>query len=1030
MIFPEQAPPAAKYSAAAAAAVAVAAPAPAVAVSHVAVVGEKKKKKKNGHVVGKKNIGTTTSSTTKNGQERHVAVAADVDSDKVHDHQERYDGVIQNFNFGTTTRGTIAKQHKDQTSSSSSSSSSSSPSVSSSYSDGDVEDDDEEEDDDDEEEDDESDDDDDDEDEDENDGVIRHFKCKPQSQPWSSSSSPPNNRQQWAESDSNVDDADGIRQKAYELLNRNDPPGQQQQQQQAQQQRQQQQQKSAPAALLVPIRREVVDDKGGRVVEHFKCSASHLHYEHERDDDDVSDADEEEGKAGKNNENDDDISDVDDDQDGVIVHVKYNAMTASLHLLPPEQARPPGALSPPSLSGGSSSSEESSSSSDDDDDDDDADNNNNDNSAVFLSPPSICDPLERSLSLYPPSICDPEEHSVSLSPPSISEPEELSESLSPPSISDPQERSVSLSPPSICDPEEHSVSLSPPSICNVKERQQHEGEETPLSPPSITDVEEQASLAAPSITSRSEEDDDEDHDGVIENYKLVMVPRTDDDDDDNEDRSYSYYYAEGNERHKSITHPQQQQQEYVQQQQEAYNEDSGEDSQEDSTDIEFKTKENEQEDGSDDDDVDEGNDDDMGKDVDLEHGPRHNDSRRILNYKQQNCDSTSPPSYHSSNSINDIDNSNSNNNNDRNDKNNNKTTSSGWCPSCWTLLACSMLLALLCGITGTVFGVINFINAQQNDAMGMSGTTNTASDTGLNGDENNATTTRISTLAEIYNRGTLHCGLPFVNSPGFLQDVSDSPEYEHDWVGMDIELCKAISAAIFGTPNFVSVTMTQSTGSDERWTALASKKVDLVLRSTHTMQRDVYMAEVGTGYAFSQPYFYDGLMFGGIPEFTICAENQNTTGSECELLRICVDVGTTHYDVVRRMFPQRHVRPVSNMNSLFASLSDETCNVIAWESHGLTPTSVALNGYTNGPYQMGTRYFSREPLAIATRQDDTEWTDFVFWTLQALLTAEEHGITQATAVQAMPTTKLFGERFQDMFRNAVGASGSYGEIYR
>ena len=169
-------------------------------------------------------------------------------------------------------------------------------------------------------------------------------------------------------------------------------------------------------------------------------------------------------------------------------------------------------------------------------------------------------------------------------------------------------------------------------------------------------------------------------------------------------------------------------------------------------------------------------------------------------------------------------------------------------------------------------------------------------------------------------------------------------------------------------------------------------------------------------------------MFGGIPPFTACADNQTTTG-ECEAMRICVVAGTTHSDIVQGMFPQRHVRPVPDMGSLFASLSDETCNVIAWESHGMTPTSAALNGYVNGPYEMGTRYFSREPLAIATLQDDTEWTDFVFWTLQALLTAEEHGVTQATAMQEMPTTNLFGERFKDMLRNAVGASGNYGEIY-
>jgi general L-amino acid transport system substrate-binding protein len=303
---------------------------------------------------------------------------------------------------------------------------------------------------------------------------------------------------------------------------------------------------------------------------------------------------------------------------------------------------------------------------------------------------------------------------------------------------------------------------------------------------------------------------------------------------------------------------------------------------------------------------------------------------------------------------------------------------------------------------------------------------------------------KISMLNEILERGTLHCGLPFANTYGFLQPQQpQANEQQGDgdddvvWTGFDVELCKAISAAIFGTPNFVPIVMDTA---DERWTMLASRDVDVVMRSTHTLERDVYVEQTasvdstgkvlsaGTGFEFSPVYFYDGVVFGGKPPYaTTCAEAQNTTSAVCESLRICAVNGTTHLQAVREMFDERHIRPQPNVEALYAALQDETCNVIAWERHAITESIVRLHGYT-GSYETGTRIISREPIAMVTRQEDPVWTDFVFWIMQALVAAEEKGITQGKAME-FQTTTLFGERFTTMFQNALAATGNYGEIY-
>ena len=63
-----------------------------------------------------------------------------------------------------------------------------------------------------------------------------------------------------------------------------------------------------------------------------------------------------------------------------------------------------------------------------------------------------------------------------------------------------------------------------------------------------------------------------------------------------------------------------------------------------------------------------------------------------------------------------------------------------------------------------------------------------------------------------------------------------------------------------------------------------------------------------------------------------------------------------------------------------------------------------------------------------TRQDDTVWSNFVFWIVASTFYAEEEGITKDTA-DAMPEVSLFGPLYTDMFRLAIGAVGNYGEIY-
>lgn len=93
-----------------------------------------------------------------------------------------------------------------------------------------------------------------------------------------------------------------------------------------------------------------------------------------------------------------------------------------------------------------------------------------------------------------------------------------------------------------------------------------------------------------------------------------------------------------------------------------------------------------------------------------------------------------------------------------------------------------------------------------------------------------------------------------------------------------------------------------------------------------------------------------------------------------------------------------------------------------------TEATIREAGYS-GEYTVSDGFFSKEPVAIVTRPDGAEWSDFVNAIVMSLLVAEQEGIAQETALESMPTTHLFGDDYKDMFKNAVAYAGNFGQIY-
>lgn len=231
-----------------------------------------------------------------------------------------------------------------------------------------------------------------------------------------------------------------------------------------------------------------------------------------------------------------------------------------------------------------------------------------------------------------------------------------------------------------------------------------------------------------------------------------------------------------------------------------------------------------------------------------------------------------------------------------------------------------------------------------------------------------------SRLAEIRSRGKLNCGiLPTV--PGFAIKRDDG------YVGFDIDICRAIAAAIFGDASKVDfTTVVHIEQFNQR------NDIDLVARRlTWTPKR-----EAATGMAFGPITFYDGQGFL-VPRGGGIEQPAQLAGS-----RVCVINMERHPEILMSYFKElgRDVEMVLVDNDKQAedALRRRRCTSYSADISWL---AAARASFSEGvaQYEILPALISKEPLAPMMRAGDTELLQLVRWTLYALIESEELGIT-------------------------------------
>jgi len=267
-----------------------------------------------------------------------------------------------------------------------------------------------------------------------------------------------------------------------------------------------------------------------------------------------------------------------------------------------------------------------------------------------------------------------------------------------------------------------------------------------------------------------------------------------------------------------------------------------------------------------------------------------------------------------------------------------------------------------------------------------------------------ASVAQAGTLEDVRAKGFIQCGVS-QGLPGF-----SNPDDQGNWTGIDVDLCRAVAAAVFGDANAVKYTPLSA---KQRFTALSSGEIDILSRNTTwTMTRDTQL-----GLNFAGVNYYDGQ---GMMVPTALGVNSAT---ELDGANICTNTGTTTElnitDYFRANGMSFNLVAFEKADEDVAAYDAGRCDVYTTDRSGLAAQRTKLTNPDN--HKVLPEIISKEPLGPVVRQGDDQWFNIVRWSLNAMINAEEMGITSANINKLTYNDKTPAEaRF-------IGTEGKFGE---
>ena len=290
-----------------------------------------------------------------------------------------------------------------------------------------------------------------------------------------------------------------------------------------------------------------------------------------------------------------------------------------------------------------------------------------------------------------------------------------------------------------------------------------------------------------------------------------------------------------------------------------------------------------------------------------------------------------------------------------------------------------------------------------------------------------------SVLESVQEAGVVRCGTRDA-LPGFAV-LTEAGEHE----GFDSDFCKAIAAAVLGDATAVEMVDLETA---DRFTALQNGSIDVLVRNTTwTASRDG-----GEAATFMQPTFYDGQ------GMMVAAGSYESVGDMNGAV-VCVAKGTTTEGNAAlessRLGLNWEVRSFDETDLILEAFIAGQCD--GWSSD-VSQLTGFRSAYPDGAAALVIlpEVFSKEPLAPAVLDGDTQWAQVVNWAILATIQAEEFGITSANVDSFLTSEDVSIQRFlgveivsddgsavldpglglpTDFAYQVVKQVGNYGEIF-